>query len=469
MNEIMKIVEGINGILWNYILLILLIGVGVYLTIRLKFPQFSRVLPALKGMLSDIKNKKQCEKGTMTPFQSLATAIAAQVGTGNIVGVATAIASGGPGAAFWMILSAFFGMSTIFGEAVLAQIYREVKHGKLVGGPAYYIKNGLKSKFLSTFFAIVCIMAMGIIGIMVQSNSVVNSLHESFHLNMTVISVILIVLVGAILSGGMNRIGAFTEKVVPFMALLYIVGALIIVISHITALPTAIKMIFIGAFEPKAISGGVLGIGLKETIRFGLARGLFSNEAGMGSTPHSHAVAKTNHPAEQGFIAMIGVFIATFIICLSTVMINLTSGSYDYSISAAEMTKDATLMTQIGFSTTFGKFGGGFLSIALTFFSLTTIVGWYFFALSNVKLLCGKKRIISKSFKFIVLIFLGLGPIVEPDLIWLLADMFMGLMALPNIIAIIFLSNKIIYVLKDYDQCVKNGDIKWTYEYQKKE
>ena len=290
----------------------------------------------------------------MSPFQALSTAVAAQVGTGNIVGVATAIASGGPGAAFWMIVSAFFGMATIFSESVLAQKYRDVKEGEVTGGPAYYIKNGLKSKGLAMFFAITCIIALGIVGIMVQSNSVAGSVNDAFGIPVFAITIVLTIVVFRILVGGMEKIASFSEKVVPAMAGLYILGSIIIVIMNIENFIPALKLIFIGAFSPEAIGGGVLGITVQQTVRFGLARGLFSNEAGMGSTPHSHAVADVPHPAEQGFTAMIGVFISTFLICLSTVMVNITSGAYNANISAAEMAKGATVMTQNSFATGFG-------------------------------------------------------------------------------------------------------------------
>lgn len=465
MQTITTVVDFLNNILWDYILLFALVGVGIFLSVRLKFPQTTRLFPALGKIFSDIKNKVEVPEGRMSPFQSLSTAIAAQVGTGNIVGVSTAIASGGPGAAFWMLLSAFFGMATIFTEASLAQVFRETKNGELVGGPAYYIKNGLKSKWLASIFAVLCIIALGIVGIMVQSNSIVHSLNEAFGFSHVWITVALISVVGIVLTGGMDRIAGFTEKVVPIMASLYILGSLTILFMHLDRFLPAIKAIFIGAFAPEAIAGGVLGITMQHAIRFGLARGLFSNEAGMGSTPHSHAVANTDHPAEQGFIAMIGVFISTFIICLSTVMVNITSQSYNMDIPANVMEASASVMTQNSFALSFGKFGSGFLSIALTFFALTTIVGWYFFAESNVKFLSGKNKVLIASFKFIVLAFIVLSTYLDPNFVWKLADLFMGLMAIPNIIALFLLSATAKKVLEDYDTGKKAGHVFWKYRY----
>ncbi len=457
-------VKFINTILWNYILLVLLVGIGIYMTIRLKFPQFSRVMPALKKMIQDIKNKVPVEEGRMTPFQSLSTAIAAQVGTGNIVGVATAIATGGPGAAFWMLLSAFFGMATIFSEAVLAQVYRETENGELVGGPAYYIKNGLKNGWLAKIFAAICIFALGVVGLMVQSNSVILSVNQAFGLSEMWITVGLVAVVGAILTGGMERIGGFTEKVVPVMAFAYILGSLLIVILNIGQLIPSILLIFEGAFAPQAIGGGALGITIQHAIRYGLSRGLFSNEAGMGSTPHSHAVASTDHPAEQGFIAMIGVFISTFMICLATVMVNMTSGAYRTDISAAQMQVESPLMTQQAFELSFGGFGAIFLSIALSMFSLTTIIGWYFFAESNIKFFTNNRTIIG-SFKFIALFVIFMGQFVDQNFVWTMADMSMGLMAVPNIIALLLMNKTSVDVLADYDRCKEKGDIHWEYEY----
>lgn len=461
-----ELVGFVNTILWDYVLIFGLIGVGVFMTIRLRFPQFTRLFPALKKMVQGIINKEEVEEGKMTPFQALSTAVAAQVGTGNIVGVATAIAAGGPGAAFWMLISAFFGMATIFSESVLAQKYRETKDGELVGGPAYYIKNGLKSKGLATFFSITCIIALGVVGIMVQSNSVAGSVSSAFGVPVIAVTIGLAIVVALILMGGMGRIASFAETVVPIMAGAYILGSLVIIFMNIGNFVPAVKSIFIGAFSPGAIGGGVLGITVQQTIRFGLARGLFSNEAGMGSTPHSHAVADAKHPAEQGFTAMIGVFISTFLICLSTVMVNLASGAYNGNIPAAQMVEGATIMTQNGFAAGFGTFGGMFLSICLSFFSLTTIVGWYFFAESNVKNILSTNSITINAFKGIVLTALVIGTLIDPTFVWELADMSMGIMAVPNIVALVLLSKEVKFILDDYDSKVLRGNIHWEYEYQ---
>ncbi len=266
--------------------------------------------------------------------------------------------------------------------------------------------------------------------------------------------------------GGMGRIASFAETVVPIMATAYILGSLAIIVMNLGDLLPALKSIFLGAFTPAAIGGGVLGITVQQTIRFGLARGLFSNEAGMGSTPHSHAVADTKHPAEQGFTAMIGVFISTFLICTSTVMVNLASGAYNTGIAAAEMVEAATVMTQNGFASGFGTFGGMFLSICLSFFSLTTIVGWYFFAESNVKYVFNAKASTLNIFKAVTLTALVVGTLIDATLVWELADMSMGLMAIPNIIALFLLSKEVKFILDDYDSKLLSGNVYWKYEYQ---
>lgn len=459
------LLKGIKDFLWDNILLFALLGTGVFLSVVLRFPQLKYLFKTIRKMVADILAKKPARAGSMTPFQSLATSIAAQVGTGNIIGVASAVALGGPGAAFWMLLSAFFGMSTIFSEAVLAQLYREEHHGQKVGGPAYYILHGLKSRAFAILFALLCISGLGIVGLMVQSNAVVGSLHSAFGLPTDWISISLVVIVGVILAGGMDRIGKFSETVVPIMAFIYIFGSLLIILMNLDSLVLALKWIFLGAFRPEAIGGGVLGISMREAARFGLARGLFSNEAGMGSTPHSHAVAEAEHPAEQGFLAMVGVFISTFLICLSTVLVNLSGGSYDATISAEEMAGRAELMTQTAFQNNFGAFGEVFLAIALSCFALTTIVGWYFFAESNVKFLAGQNKFLVSGFRVVSLAFLAIGALsASGDFVWTLADLFMGLMALPNVIALVLLYKQTRAVLRDYEAGQEKGSLNWNEE-----
>ena len=324
-------------------------------------------------------------KEGMSSFQSLATAIAAQVGTGNLAGAATAIASGGPGAIFWMWISAFFGMSTIFSEAVLAQTYKEKDvDGQIVGGPAYYISRGFGSKGLAVFFAIAIIIALGFIGNMVQSNSISDAFQTAFNLPALYVGIAIAILAGLIFFGGISRIASFTEKAVPIMALMYLIGGVIVLVMNADAILPAIKMIFYGAFNPKAATGGIIGVGVKEAVRYGVARGLFSNEAGMGSTPHAHAVAKVNHPAQQGLVAIMGVFIDTFIVLNITAFVILTTGVLDGKTTGIAL-------TQAGFTQAFGGFGNAFVAICLLFFAFSTIIGWYFFGEANIRYLFGIK------------------------------------------------------------------------------
>ena len=317
MDQLTEIVRNINSILWGpWCLIPILVGTGIFFTFRLRFVQvrqFGRAFKHVFGQLS-FNGEKAGQHG-MTSFQSLATAVAAQVGTGNLAGVATAMVMGGPGAIFWMWLAAFFGMATIFAEAVLAQIYRtHDSQGNVTGGPAYYISKGLGSKTLATIFSLLIIIALGFIGNMVQANSITTSFQSAFNIPNWVSGVFIILIAGFIFIGGIKRIASFAEKMVPFMASVYVLGSLYIIIINIDMLFPSFEAIIIGAFDPSAATGGVIGASIKEAIRYGVARGLFSNEAGMGSTPHAHAVARVRHPAEQGLAAIIGLFIDTFIV-----------------------------------------------------------------------------------------------------------------------------------------------------------
>jgi AGCS family alanine or glycine:cation symporter len=441
--DIMKVVDLLNGILWDKLLIFLLLGTGLYYSIRLKFPQirqFKRIHQHVFGNIFK-KGEKANEDG-MSSFQALATAIAAQVGTGNLAGVATAIASGGPGAIFWMWVSAFFGMGTIFGEAVLAQKYVERIDGEATGGPAYYLKNGVNSKFLAGFFAISIIIALGFVGNMVQSNSIAVALNSAFNLPSWVGGIIAAVFAGLIFIGGISRIASFTELVVPFMAILYIIGSIVIMVLNYTQIIPAFKTIFTSAFTAQAAVGGAIGVTVKEAVRYGISRGLFSNEAGMGSTPHAHAVAKVDHPAEQGLVAIFGVIFDTLVICTITALINIMTGAYTMGLTGIEM-------TQTAFSIGLGKFGIKFVAISLFFFAFSTIIGWYYFGESNIKYLFGKKGI--NAYRVIVLLFIIVGSVLSVDSVWKIADLFNGLMVLPNIVGLLILSPQVVAVLRDYE------------------
>ena len=445
MEELTKLVQEINSVLWGvYCLIPLLVGTGIYFTFRLKFVQVRKFGKVLRYTFGDLTIfGKKAGKDGMSSFQSLATAIAAQVGTGNLAGAATAIAMGGPGAIFWMWIAAFFGMATIFAEAVLAQLYKSRdSEGHVTGGPAYYISKGLGSKWLAGFFSVAIIMALGFIGNMVQANSIADAFHSAFSIPTWIIGMILALLAGFVFFGGMRRIAATTEKVVPLMALLYLAGGLWVLLTHLDMLIPAFKMIFVGAFDPSAATGGLIGAGVKEAMRYGVARGLFSNEAGMGSTPHAHAVAKVKYPAQQGFVAIMGVFVDTFVVLNMTAFVIFVTGAIDGSTTGIALTQKA-------FESGLGSFGITFVAICLFFFAFSTIIGWYFFGEQNIKYLFGTKG--TTPYRLIVMGFIVLGSVLQVDLVWELADMFNGLMVLPNLIALIGLSKIVSMALKDYD------------------
>lgn len=448
----LEIVKNINEFLWSFLLLIILLGTGIFFTIKLRFIQIVKFKDACKVVFGHFKSDKKVKKeGEMTPFQSLATAIGAQVGTGNLTGAATALIAGGAGAIFWMWVSAFFGMATIYAEATLAQKYKQNINGEITGGPVYYIQEAFKGKLgklLASLFAIFIILALGFMGIMVQSNSIGTAFSEVFNirgieLNPILIGILLAIFAVFIFLGGVKRLANVIEKIVPFMAFVYIIGSLILIILNINKVPEAFKMIIVGAFKPSAIMGGAIGITIREAIRYGVARGLFSNEAGMGSTPNAHARANAKNPHEQGLTAMISVFIDTFIILNLTVFSILTT-------NAISSGKNGVALTQMAFSNTFGNFGDLFIAICLLFFAFSTILSWHFFGVINVKYLFGEKVV--KIYSIIVVGFIILGSYLKVDIVWELADLFNGLMVLPNILALIALSKVVYEIYKKYSK-----------------
>lgn len=450
MDVITNLVAKGNSFLWSFLLIVLLCGTGIYYTIRLRFIQVRKFGEGWKLVFGHLSlNGEKHEKGEMSPFQSIATAIAAQVGTGNLAGAATALLGGGPGAIFWMWVSAFFGMSTIYAEATLAQNFKTEINGEVTGGPVYYIKAAFKGtlgKVLAGLFAIFIVLALGFMGNMVQANSIGAAFTEAFGaFNITISPVVIGVIVAAVAAfvflGGTQRLASVVEKIVPIMAGVYIVGSLILIIMNITNLPAAIKMIFVGAFDPQAVLGAGAGIAVKEAIRFGVARGLFSNEAGMGSTPHAHARATAENPHKQGLCAMISVFIDTFVILNLTVFSVLTTG-------ALESGKNGTALTQAAFMKGFGTFGIVFVAVCLLFFAFSTILGWHFFGLINAKYLFGDKA--AKVYSLLVVACIIIGSALKLELVWDLADFFNGLMVIPNAMALLALSGLVVKICKKY-------------------
>ena len=447
----LEMVTKVNGFMWGIGLLLLLCGTGIYFTIRLRFIQVRRFGEGIRLVFGHIKGHSGEKKhGEMTPFQSMATAIAAQVGTGNLTGAATALISGGPGAIFWMWVSAFFGMATIYAEASLAQEYKTTAHGEVTGGPVYYIRQAFKGTFgkvLATLFAVFIILALGFMGNMVQSNSIGSAFSGVFEsrnipIPPVAVGIVLAIIALFIFVGGTERLAQVVEKMVPFMAVIYIIGSLILILLNAAQIPEAFRQIFVGAFNPSAIVGGAAGITVREAIRYGVARGLFSNEAGMGSTPHAHARAAAKNPHEQGLSAMISVFIDTFVILNLTVFSVLTTG-------AMSTGKGGIALTQAAFMTKFGGFGDIFIAICLLFFAFSTILSWHFFGLINVKYLFGAKA--SKIYSILVVAFIVVGSTLKVNLVWELSDFFNGLMVIPNLLALLALSGVVAKICKTYD------------------
>ena len=437
-------IEQASDILWNSLLLFLLVGTGVFFTIRLRGVQLRRFGEGFHRVFGNftLRGKKADDQG-MSSFQALATAIAAQVGTGNITGCATALVSGGPGALFWTWMSAFFGMATIYAEAVLAQHYKTTVNGHVTGGPAYYIRAAFKGTFgkvLAGVFSVLIILALGFMGNMVQSNSIGDAFHNAFGMSHLAVGIVVALIAAFIFLGGVQRIAAVTEKIVPIMAAFYIVGCVVILVMNYKTLPNAFTQIFVLAFNPQAMAGGVAGVTVQQAMRFGVARGLFSNEAGMGSTPHAHALAKVNHPREQGAVAILGVFIDTFVVLTLTGLVLITSGLIPEGLTG-------TALTQAAFSQAFGGFGPVFIAICMFFFAFSTIIGWYFFGQSNFKALFGEKAL--PVYSVIVVVFILVGSTLKVDLVWAMADFFNGLMAVPNLLALLALSGVVAAIDKE--------------------
>ena len=456
------IVCKINEYLSNYILVFLLIGVGLWYTIKTRFVQVRCFGEGMRKVFGNLKLKGDRHDSGMSSFQALATAIAAQVGTGNIVGASGAILTGGPGAIFWMWVIAFFGMATIYAEATLAQKTRIVDpDGTVRGGPVYYITTAFKGgfgKFLAGFFAIAIVLALGFMGCMVQSNSIGSTMNTAFGIPTWVSGVILVIICAIIFLGGVQRLASVTEKIVPIMAAIFLLGGLAVLAARITYIPATFAMIFKYAFQPQAIIGGGFGYALKTAISQGAKRGLFSNEAGMGSTPHAHAQANVAHPHDQGVVAMIGVFIDTFVVLTLNALV-IISTLYtadgplaDCGAAAASTTLTKANLAQTAFGTVFGeKFGAMFVAVCLFFFAFSTVLSWNLFGKINANYLFGKKnpRRCTVVYSIIALVFVFIGTLASNDLVWELTDMFNNLMVIPNAIALFALTGMVVAMCKE--------------------
>ncbi len=452
------IVCKVNEYLSNYMLVALLIGVGLWYSIKTRFVQVRCFGEGMRKVFGNLKLHGGAQESGMTSFQALATAIAAQVGTGNIVGASGAILTGGPGAIFWMWIIAFFGMATIYAEATLAQKTRRVDaDGTVHGGPVYYITTAFKGgfgKFLAGFFAVAIILALGFMGCMVQSNSIGSTFQTAFGIPSWVMGIVLVIICGVIFLGGVPRLAAVTEKVVPVMAAIFLLGGLAILIIDIKHVPATFGLIFKYAFHPEAIIGGGIGYALKTAISQGAKRGLFSNEAGMGSTPHAHAQANVAHPHDQGVVAMIGVFIDTFVVLTLNALVIICAMYTKGGILASGQIPDGinkANLAQTAFGTVFGeKFGAIFVAICLFFFAFSTVLSWNLFGKINANYLFGRKnpKLCNTIYTIIALVFIFLGTLTSNDFVWELTDMFNNLMVLPNVLALFALSGMVITMLK---------------------
>ena len=458
---LLPIVDKINGYLGDYVLIFLLIGAGLFFSVKTKFVQVRCFGEAMHNVFGNLSLKGGKQESGMSSFQALATAIAAQVGTGNIVGSAGAILTGGPGAIFWMWVIAFFGMATIYAEAVLAQATR-VKNevGEVLGGPVYYITHAFKGglgKFLAGFFAIAITLALGFFGCMVQSNSIGSSMNTAFGIPTWIVGIVLVIICALIFLGGTQRLAAVTEKLVPLMAAAFLLGGMIVIIARIKYIPETFALIFKGAFAPQAIIGGATGAAIKAAISQGAKRGLFSNEAGMGSTPHAHALANVKDPHEQGTVAIAGVFIDTFVVLTmnALVIISCLYAGNGPLAPANGVTADLaaanglvnTNLAQVAFGMVFGEnLGKMFVAVALFFFAFSTILGWNMFGKVNVEYLFGRKA--TTVYTVISLVFIFAGTVTSSDLVWSLSDLFNQIMVLPNVIGLIGCSALVVSLTK---------------------
>ena len=462
-----EILEKLNGIAWGPWMLALLVGTGLYLTFILKGVQFHKFIYALKNTIGKIFEKTDAKDGEITPFQAVSTALAASIGTGNIAGVTGAIALGGPGAVFWMWISAIIGMATKYSEIVLAVLYREKDHkGDWVGGPMYYIKNGLHSSFhfLSIMFCILGSIAAIGTGGMTQINTIASSinttlvsfgihlssfqiLNQEIYYSSLLIGILLSFIVGLVLFGGIKRIGAVTEKIVPLMAITYVLLGLLLILFNLPLVDDIISLIIKGAFSAKAALGGAFGITLLKTIRNGIGRGVFSNEAGLGTAPMAHALTSETNPVKQGLYGIFEIFADTIIVCTLTSFIVLCG--YLKGIPIVWGTNAGVDVVSSSLATLFGsQFSSFMLSICITLFALSTMLTWALYGARCFSFLFGDKT--NKTYYFLFILFIIIGACLKLDVVWLIAETFNGFMIIPNLIALLLLSNKVKQLTFEY-------------------
>ncbi|MBR7164520.1 MAG: sodium:alanine symporter family protein [Clostridia bacterium] len=446
--ELIKTINtAVNGVVWGPIMLTLLIGAGLYLSIKTKFLQFGKFGYMLKNTILGLfsKNQHQKDASGVSPFQAVATAMAGTIGTGSIAGLATAIVSGGPGAVFWMWISALLGMVTKYSEIVLSLKYREKNEtGQWVGGPMYYIKNGLNLKWLAAAFAIFAMLACLGTGNATQSNSIAVALESTVGVNPYITGIVLTVIAAAVILGGMRRIASVNEKLVPFMAVSYVACAVLALLFNIKQVPAAFALIFREAFNFKAAAGGAAGYGIMLAIHYGFSRGIFSNEAGLGSAPIAHAASSTKSPVQQGLWGMFEVFFTTIIICTLSALVILTSGIWETG------TVQGSALSIASFNAIFPGVGGVIVTLATVFFALSTILGWAYYGEVSMEYLSHNSKTAVLIYRILYILFVFVGAVGNLDLIWSISETMNGLMAIPNLIGIIGLSKVIKTTTKDH-------------------
>lgn len=444
-------VSWLDNVVWGPLMLILIVGTGVFLTIRLKFRPWRNLGYALKSIFA---KRDETKAGDISPFQSLMTALSATVGVGNIAGVATAMAAGGPGALFWMWLTAIVGLSTKYAESTLAVKFRTVNDkGEMAGGTMFALRDGLKNKTLGKvlgfLFALFAVVASFGIGNMTQSNTVAGAMSNAFGVPTWISGVVLVIFCLIVILGGIKKIGAYTGKIVPFMAAFYFIISIVFILMNLGKLPDGVYNIFVGAFSPQSIMGGVLGNIIATAIQKGVARGVFSNEAGLGSAPIAAAAAQTDHPARQGYVNMTGTFIDTIIICSLTGLVIACSGVLYDPLTGAYTTLSGADLSAAAFSTTFGIYGSWFVAISVFLFAFSTILGWSYYGEKCLEYLAGGTRL-NVAYRLIFSLLPFVGAMVSLELAWNISDVFNALMAIPNLIALILMSNIIAKETEDF-------------------
>lgn len=439
MDRLIEILGTLDGYAWGPVTIILLLGTGIFLAFRMGFPQIRHFFHAI-GLISGRYDNPE-DEGTLTHFQALSAALSATIGTGNIAGVATAIAAGGPGAVFWMWLTGLFGMGIKYTECMLGFHYRVVgEDGSTSGGPMYYLERGLGQKWLGVLFAAFALVASFGIGDMVQANSVAQPIADLGFPSWAT-GFILAILVGLVIIGGIRRIGRVAAKVVPIMCIVYVAGSLLILLLHLDKIPGALGLIFSSAFSGTAAVGGFLGAGIRQVIQQGVARGLFSNESGLGSAPIAHAAAKTKEPVREGLVAMIGPFIDTIVICSMTALVIICTGQWDSGLTSSPLSAQA-------FTVGLGRFGGWIVAFGLVFFAYSTMISWSYYGDRCAVYLFGRKAVIPYRWVFVLVI--PLGAYAKVDLVWLLSDIFNACMAFPNLVGVLLLSPVVYRLSRDY-------------------